>query len=176
MSALLVAVWLVSGCSDANAGPKSPRDVRLPRKPFSVGSPEQYREPGVYDDFRDSHGVWIVSDGNNVVALAALCPEGDPKLPRYEGCGTTFDTLSGRFRCSCDGSTFSREGLKPNSSRAEDSMRRCRIELVNGQLVVSATRRYSQVRNQWSSIYSMFLFEELDEPPEPVKSAWRRFN
>jgi hypothetical protein len=141
-------------------GGRSGFDVDVAGDPFSIGPPEKYREPGVYDKFVDSHGVWVVSTGKYIFALCALCPTGDPTQAESQGCGTRFDSFSGRFRCPCDGTSFTREGLRSLKPQADDSMWRCRIDLIKGELLVDPRRRYSEARNQWSSVHSAFVFED----------------
>jgi Rieske Fe-S protein len=157
----------VLGCSDdsgngsASGVPQRGKLV-LPDEPFTVGHPDKYRLAGVYRDYRRSHGIWLVSDGTQLVALSAVCT--------HNGCGTRYDTTSRIFKCPCHNSTFSTEGLNQTGSKADRPLERCGIRLTNesgelpAQLRVDPTKRYRQEiedrmsgRN-WASPHSVYIF------------------
>ena len=160
----------VLGCSDKGDSDSSDVAKRgklvLPEAPFFVGEPEQYRKPGVYRGYRRSHGIWLVSDGKQLVALSAACT--------HNGCGTRYDSMSKVFKCPCHNSIFSIEGLNHSGSRAKRPLERCGIALVRKsggaapKLRVDPTKRYRQEidnpisgRN-WSSPHSVYLFEPTE--------------
>ncbi len=155
----------VLGCGEeSGSSPDTPKrgKLELPDEPFSIGDPEKFREPGVYRNHRESHGIWLVSDGKQLVALSAVCT--------HNGCGTRYDTMSRIFKCPCHSSTFSIEGLNHTGGKADRPLERCNLSQAKGtaELIVDPTKRYRQEidnpisgRN-WSSPHSVFIF-----PPPP---------
>lgn len=158
----------VLGCSDGpeaqvQSGAPSRRKLMLPDKPFTIGGPQKYRRSGVYQDFRQSHGIWLVSDGGKLVALSAVCT--------HNGCGTRYDSMSRIFKCPCHSSTFTTDGLNRSGGKARRPLERCMIALqgkpgdASAELLVDPTKRYRQEidnpvsgRN-WSSPNSVYVFE-----------------
>lgn len=155
------------GCSDeaqdrVESGGRSRDKLSLADSPFTIGVPHKYRRAGVYEDFRESHGIWLVSDGSRLVALSAVCT--------HKGCGTRYDSMSRIFKCPCHKSTFTTDGLNISGGKAERPLERCMIALdgkpgdISAQLRVDPTKRYRQEidnpvsgRN-WSSPNSVYLF------------------
>ncbi len=159
----------VLGCSDSDSPlPRSKRrhQLKLPDEPFTVGPPDQYLKPKVYQTYRESHGIWLVSDAKMLVALSAVCT--------HNACGTRYDSTSNLFKCPCHESIFSIEGLNRSGSKAKRPLERCRIELVgkrgdgDAQIQVDPTRRFRQeidnklTGRNWSSPHSVYFFDEAD--------------
>ncbi len=158
----------VLGCSDdadsTATGGYGRGKLVLPDKPFRVGHPNKYRNVGVYDDYRRSHGIWLVSNGNNLVALSAVCT--------HNGCGTRFDSMSQVFKCPCHSSTFTTDGINRSGSRAERPLERCMITLKGdpddpeAELEVNPNKLYRQddtnpiSGRNWSSPYCIYIFEQ----------------
>lgn len=158
--ALTAAVTLgLGGCSDESSVTtgRGAYRVRVMNGPFGVGRPRQYQKSGVYDRYRKSHGIWLVSNGEMLVALCAACP--------VDGNGTVYDSTSEQFTCPGDGSRFDSQGLY-RGDQGGRSLERCRIALVgelsdpDGYLQVMPSRRFRQEDNQWSSINCLYEFEE----------------
>lgn len=161
----------VLGCSDDSSDSAASGTARrgklvLPDEPFTVGHPDKYRTAGVYRNYRQSHGIWLVSDGKQLVALSAVCT--------HNGCGTRYDTTSRVFKCPCHSSIFSTEGLNHSGGKAERPLERCNISLAgkpeepSARLQVDPTRRYRQEidnpisgRN-WSSPHSVYIFQQAE--------------
>lgn len=158
----------VLGCSDepeADDGTvdRISRKLTLPDKPFTIGSPGKYRQAGVYQGFRESHGIWLVSNGRQLVALSAVCT--------HNGCGTRYDTMSRIFKCPCHNSTFTSDGLNQSGGKAKRPLERCMIALdgkpgdADAQLRVDPAKRYRQDDDNpasgrnWSSPNSIYIFE-----------------
>jgi len=141
--------------------------LELPEEPFAVGHPEKYRESGVYQNYRRSHGIWLVSDGTQLVALPAACT--------HNGCGTRYDSTSRVFKCPCHSSLFTTEGLNHSGGKAKRPLERCNISLKGdpgddtAELRIDPTKRYRQdIDNplsgrNWSSPHSVYLFPQADE-------------
>lgn len=134
---------------------------RIATRAFSIGDPSKYKEPGVYDDFHRSHGVWVVSrdsaSGRMLVVLSAQAPGVDGL--------THFSPAIGKFRCATSGSRFTRDGLLSGSSGvATRSLERLRLEFRDGELRVVPTKRYVQEDNDWSSPFSLFVLDSDTHP------------
>ncbi|GAB4109590.1 MAG: hypothetical protein Kow00105_18330 [Phycisphaeraceae bacterium] len=155
----------VLGCSDDvkdGSGRGKRGKLVLPDHPFTIGSPEKYRKPGVYQDFRQSHGVWIVSDGKQLVVLSAVCT--------HNRCGTRYDSMSQLFKCPCHESMFTTEGLNISGGKAKRPLERLGISLVASDddqtrvLQVDPIKRYRQDDDNplsgrnWSSPNCVYLF------------------
>ncbi|MEM0913006.1 MAG: hypothetical protein AAGB29_03125 [Planctomycetota bacterium] len=130
-------------------------------KTFSIGDPQQFAEHGVHEDFRMSHGVWIVTrdsaSGTMLVVLSAQPPGVDGM--------THFAPAIGRFRCPVSGSRFTRDGLLSGSSgTATHSLERLRLEFRDGELHVVPSRRYAQEDNDWSNQFSLFILDSETHP------------
>ncbi|MEZ6190100.1 MAG: Rieske 2Fe-2S domain-containing protein [Phycisphaerales bacterium] len=158
----------VLGCSDepeeakVESGGRSRNKLTLPDAPFSIGAPHKYHSAGVYEEYRESKGIYLVSDGKQLVALSAVCT--------HNGCGTRFDSMSRIFKCPCHQSTFTSDGLNISGGKAKRPLERCMISLdgkpgdASAQLSVDPTKRYRQEidnpvsgRN-WSSPNSVYVF------------------
>ena len=145
----ILGVLLLVGCS-GNHGAAD--------KPFRVADLERFHRPGVYDTYRKSHNVWLVSNGRMLVALWANCPSDEA--------GTVYDPGTAQFRCPRDASRFGSQGLNRGTSRANRPLERCKIEPIRGEedgaviaIRINPARRYRQDRNEWSQRYSLHPFD-----------------
>lgn len=176
----LVAVMSIAstGCDplEASGSPPGRLDIiNLPSRPFNIGHPDLYKEPGVYDDFRTSHGVWIVSvDEKFLVVLSAVCP--------HDGYGTAYKPLPNQFRCVNCGSRFDTDGINRGSSQAERPLERLHISLTgrygdeHREMLIRPTKRYRQDLNEWSERPSMYYWENprADDLTEAGKRKYER--
>lgn len=149
----------VLGCSDdPNAGPnvnsqikRKPEKPELPKEIFSVGSPDKYRKPGVYDEYNKTHRTWLVSNGSKLVALVDVCT--------HLGCELAWLPEINLFECPCHTSQFDAQGTNQEGGKAKRPMERFAISLVDdtqtgaqaGQQVVQIdpTARLRKDRDQW---------------------------
>jgi hypothetical protein len=158
LSALLGSLLVVTGCGPAGSSELGPgRFIEASGEPFTAGPVDAFREPGVYREFVADHGVYLVSNGEHLVALAADSPTGDEPV--------VYDEVSGLFRCRAAGSMFSRDGLVWGSGFAERSLDRCRVRVARsgetrsaGELVVDPGTRFRFELQQWSMPPSMHVF------------------
>lgn len=165
LGAVLTLCSPLAGCDGSAAQSARAATPALGRsvatQPFSIGDPERFADHGVHDDFRRSHGVWVVSrdsaSGTMLVVLSAQPPGVDGM--------THYAPAIGRFRCPVSGSRFTRDGLLSGSSgTATRSLERLRLEYRNEQLHVIPTRRYLQEDNDWSSPFSLFILDSTTHP------------
>jgi len=134
-----------SAGSGASTTASRPKDAPVPDKPFDVGSLSQFASPGVHDRFAQSHRVWLISDGTQLVALANICT--------HNGCALDLQEDKAGFACPCHESEFDAAG-KNVAGRAKRPLERWAIERVDtadGPIVrIDPTRRFRQDLDQWS--------------------------
>lgn len=152
---LIVLLALLAGCDDSFANRLG---MRTPAKTFEIGKAEKYRRPGVYQDFRRSQGVWVVSFQGMVVALSTACPR--------DGEETYFDDMPQQFKCPRCAARYDSNGLPRAPQDAEAALVRFRIEPTDKSargedVVLKVTPRiqFRQEENEWSNRFS---FYELD--------------
>ena len=139
---------------DRSAKEKSdPKKANLATEPFLVGPPSGYDKPGVYDELKAEKGIWIVSDGKELVVLSATCT--------HLACSTDLDRTKQRFKCPCHESEFDFEGINGEGSKASRPLERCALRLVDsgegaGQIEIDPTQRFRQDKDQWSDPASTF--------------------
>ena len=155
----------VLGCDNSTAaqGRTRPDRETLATEPFSIGSPQRYKDHRVYSDFRKSHGIWITStfssSGTMIVALSALCT--------HNACGTRYDPDINLFKCPCHGSRFTSDGLLfGTSGKAKRALERCRLDLVRDELIVKPSQRFRQDKNEWSKPYSLHIIDGPEHPSQ----------
>lgn len=154
--ALLLGSALCGACEEKPY--RSRHYLELDTMMFNIGTPSQYRKPGIYHDYRESRGVYIISDHNMLVVLSAVCP--------HDHSGVRYDETTNKFKCPTCLSRFTTDGLRSGKGKAPHSLSRCRIDLVKGTLLVRPSRQFVQEydqlanpKNTWSSAPSMYLFE-----------------
>lgn len=126
---------------------KDPKKAKLATEPFLIGPPSRYAKSGVYDDYKREKGVWIVSEGKELVVLSATCT--------HLACSTRLDLPKGWFKCPCHKSHFNFQGINKKGSKAKRPLERCALRLVEsgsgaGQIEVDPTRRFRKDKDQWS--------------------------
>lgn len=142
----------ILGCGDAqsaqNASPSASRKKDkppLPKEPFLIGSPEQYREAGVYTQFNESHRLWVMSTGKSVAGIVDLCT--------HLGCGLTWNSEINLFECPCHTSQFDAWGTPLEGGKATRPLERYAISLVDTpqgpQIQIDPAQRLREDRGQW---------------------------
>jgi len=138
--------------SSATKGKQDPKKdskkANLATEPFLIGPPSGYAKPGVYDEYKKEKGVWIVSDGSELVVLSATCT--------HLACSTDLDRPKGCFTCPCHESEFDVQGINAEGSKAKRPLERCALRLVDsgpgaGQIEVDPTQRFRKDKDQWSA-------------------------
>lgn len=146
----------VFGCDSHAEQSATPRDdqdeekrknkARLATEPFIVGPITKYRGRGVYEQYKPEKGVWLVSDGKQLIAFSASCTHID--------CTTHWLADRGMFECPCHKSRFGTNGRQQEGSKAKRPLERCAIRQVNTgsgpQLEVDPTRRFREDKGEWS--------------------------
>lgn len=155
----LVALTVL-GCSDDSSAAqgegvqsmarRKPAKPELPKEIFTVGSPDQYRTPGVYDAYNKTHRVWLVSNGSKLVALVDVCT--------HLGCELAWFSEINLFECPCHSSQFDAQGTNQEGGKAKRPLERFAIRLIDdpanahgaGKLVqIDPAVRLRKDKDQW---------------------------
>lgn len=104
--------------------PRRPRaKSRLATAPFTVGPAAAYLQPGVYTDYWDERDVYLVSNGQHLIALAAVCT--------HLGCTVHWLAQQQLFECPCHESRFDANGTPQPEAKAKQPLHRCALSLVD---------------------------------------------
>ncbi|MCE9589443.1 MAG: Rieske 2Fe-2S domain-containing protein [Planctomycetes bacterium] len=116
--------------------------ANLATEPFLIGEPGKYKNAGVYDEYKALKGVWLVSDGKQLVALSATCT--------HVGCTTNWVAETQVFKCPCHKSEFKTDGRQVEGFKAKRPLERCTLAVQDGQVRVDPTRRFRDDKGEWS--------------------------
>jgi len=98
--------------------------------PVDAGPLAHYAARGIYGQFRQSYGFFIVRDGDRIFAQSAICTHRDCLL----------SATNGGFRCRCHGSTFTVDGHVTRGPARRDLPRYALEQQTNGHLLVHLER------------------------------------
>lgn len=138
------------------------RKPPVPKEVFTVGSPEQYRKPGVYDQYNKDKRLWLVSNGSKLVALVDVCT--------HLGCGLNWEPNVNLFECPCHKSKFDAAGTNQPDSKAKRPLERYAISLIDdnqgqGKIVqIDPTVRLRKDRDQWNDPRAEIDLPKSDTP------------
>jgi len=165
---LIAAVGVGVGCDPAT-GPMNQR--------IELGDAEQFREHGIYDDYKESHDLLLVSRraagsetdiGTMLVALDARCP--------HDGADVVLNERTNLLHCTRCDSRWTKDGVIQSGSLAESSLDRYRIGLTGTRIAkerrpyIDLSERFRQRYmktvgsrtfevQEWSSLDSMYMYE-----------------
>ena len=161
---LLAAAMTVGagGCGEPAAAVAESMQSRVVSGSFDVGKIDPYRRNGVYTRYGESHGVYLVSAHEMLVAIAAQCTN-----PAHRPSAVRYDEVAAVFRCGVCGEKFTRDGLHIGPDDVVPSLRRCRIR-SSGQiydpdttLIVDPGKQFAQEDQEWSKHTSYFPLAEI---------------
>lgn len=104
---IVLAAAVAGGCA---AMPDAPAVPPLTREPVDAGPISRFAANAINEEFRDSHGFFIVRSGDKLVALSAICTHRRCKI----------DAEDGGFHCPCHGALFSHEGAVTRGPAKKD--------------------------------------------------------
>lgn len=152
----------VMGCGEqSTSGDANPRTglaemrkkARLATAPFDVGPVDQYRSPGVYDAYWDEKDVYLISDGERLAAVAALCT--------HLNCTTHWKKDEQHFYCPCHESMYDASGKPMEGAKAKRPLDRCAISIVETpmgeQVRVDPTVRFREDEDEWEDSRSFLI-------------------
>lgn len=130
----------------AQSAAEEKNKANLAAEPFLIGPAEKFKAAGIYEDFKKAKGVWLVSDGQMLVALSATCT--------HLGCSTKSNPEKKGFICPCHESKFDAQGLNIRG-KARRPLERCALRRVTGpsggpEVEVDPRKRFRKDKNEWS--------------------------
>lgn len=146
-AALAMTAWSCDGqAGSSQTQPTAKTDeenkdkANLATEPFLIGPLDRYQTSGIYPDYKAEKGVWIISDGAELVVLSATCT--------HLACTTKLAPDQQHFFCPCHESRFDLGGINL-SGKAKRPLERCALRVVDGQVEVDPTRRFRQDKGEW---------------------------
>lgn len=146
-SGALAIAWAFMAATLATAGAALqsfmvPKVTKEPPSVFRAGRVSDYAEPGVYEQFKGSQGVWIVHQpGGRLVAVSTTCT--------HLGCIPNWLGADQKFKCPCHGSGFYMDGVNFEGP-APRPLERYKISLDGDFVVVDKSTKYRQELGQWT--------------------------
>lgn len=132
----------IGGCMTAFGRFMYPNVLFEPPTSFKVGFREDF-PPGVVDErFKESNGVWIVNESDQIFALIAICT--------HLGCPPAWLEAQNKFKCPCHGSGYYKNGVNFEGPTPRP-LERARIWISpdDGQIVVDKAQKYQWELGQW---------------------------
>ncbi len=146
-STALALAWGALAATFATAGAALqsfmvPKVTKEPPSVFRAGKLGEYAEPGVYEQFKGSQGVWIVHQANGeIVAISTTCT--------HLGCIPNWLQSDQKFKCPCHGSGFYVNGVNFEGP-APRPLERYKISLEGEYIVVDKSTKFRQELGQWT--------------------------
>ncbi len=121
---------------------RPPLVIAAPPMSFIAGPLNQFDSPGVYQQFQNQQGVFLVrlSQGP-LVALNATCT--------HRGCTINWLSTDKNFKCPCFGSIFDMSGINV-SGPATRPLERHRIMLDGNNVLVDRSVRFRYENGGWN--------------------------
>jgi Rieske Fe-S protein len=144
--ALVVGGTSIALCVLNNPKPVEEAGVNnaLAKDPFSAGPIEKYAKEGVYDDFAKSKGVWIVSDGKQVVVFSGTCT--------HAGGVLVWTPERQVWVCQKHQAEFTSDGTNKPDMRAKRPLERCSVSLskdAKPEIQVDPTKLLRKDKGDW---------------------------
>ncbi len=108
---------------------------------FKIGSPDIFPVNTVDESFKASRKIWIVNDGQKIVALSVVCT--------HLGCTPLWMENDRKFKCPCHGSGFTMQGINFEGP-APTPLLRYEVSLADdGQIIVNKGRVFAYEKGEW---------------------------
>lgn len=124
-----------------------PNVLEEPDPQVRVGKLQKYVEmaPGdVNEDFKPQ-GIWMIRDGNRLVALSIICT--------HLGCIPNWLPNDRKFKCPCHGSGYRPDGINFEGPTPRP-LERFRLFVDGGIVVVDKSKKYQYELGQWDQLGS----------------------
>ncbi len=119
-----------------------PKVTKEPPSLFRAGKLSDYPNPGVYEQFKGSQGVWIVRlRDNSLVAVSTICT--------HLGCIPNWLPADQKFKCPCHGSGFYMTGVNFEGP-APRPLERYKVALDGEYVLVDKSVKFRQELGQWT--------------------------
>jgi len=113
-----------------------------PPQTFKAGPPNEFIVGTVDNRFKESYGVFIVRNEEEIYVLKAVCT--------HLGCTPNWLEAEFKFKCPCHGSGFYITGINFEGP-APRPLERYRVVLADdGQILVDKTKIYRQEKGEWA--------------------------
>lgn len=120
-----------------------PKVTKEPPSVFTAGKISDFAEPGVYEQFKGTQGVWLVRHANGeLVAISTTCT--------HLGCIPNWMPGDSKFKCPCHGSGFYMNGINFEGP-APRPLERHKISLDGDTIVVDKSKKFRQELGQWTA-------------------------
>jgi len=146
-SSALAVAWGALAATFATAGAALqsfmvPKVTKEPPSVFIAGKINDFAEPGVYEQFKGTQGVWIVHQAKGtLIAISTTCT--------HLGCIPSWLPGDQKFKCPCHGSGFYIDGVNFEGP-APRPLERYKINLDGDKVVVDKAKKFRQELGQWT--------------------------
>jgi len=119
-----------------------PNVLEEPDSIVRVGKLQRYLEmvPGDVNEDYKPQGIWLVRDGDRLVALSIICT--------HLGCIPNWLPNDRKFKCPCHGSGYKPDGINFEGPTPRP-LERFRIFVEDGIVVVDKSKKYYYELGQW---------------------------
>ena len=108
---IVVAGATIAACGCSNSGPAPSETVATRTSgPVDAGAASNFAAPGIYSQFSDQYGFFIIREGEQLYALSSICTHRECKLR----------VVDNGFKCRCHGSTFTVDGHVTHGPARQD--------------------------------------------------------
>ncbi len=125
-----------------------PKLTKEPPTTFRAGKLADYADPGVYEQFKATNGVWIVhlpSPDNRIIALSDICT--------HLGCIPNWLAADNKFKCPCHGSGYYMNGVNFEGPTPRP-LERFKISLDGEYVMVDKSAIFRYELHQWDNAAS----------------------
>ena len=137
-----IAAWAAT-CAAAFQSFFVPRLTKEPPSIFRAGRVTDFTEPGVYEQYKGTQGVWMVHlPGGRLVAVSTVCT--------HLGCIPNWLANDSKFKCPCHGSGFRMDGFNFEGP-APRPLERLKIYREGPYVMVDKSKKFRQELGQWDS-------------------------
>jgi cytochrome b6-f complex iron-sulfur subunit len=117
-----------------------PKLIKEAPSTFRAGRLSEYPVDGVYENFKNSHGIWVIRRKGIMFALSTTCT--------HLGCIPNWQGADSKFKCPCHGSGFRIDGVNFEGP-APRPLERVKIAMDGEFLLVDKSVRFRSELGQW---------------------------
>lgn len=112
-----------------------------PELEVNLGNPALLK-PGVNEQWKNSHGIWVVNNEGAIYALSTICT--------HLGCIPNWTPSSQTFECPCHGSGYYPSGINFKGPAPRPLERYQILKTAEGTLLVNKAKVYRYEKGQWN--------------------------
>ena len=126
-----------------------PNVLQEPPTVFKIGTPNNFEDGNVYEQWKNDYGVWIVKNSGELYAIRTVCT--------HLGCTPNWLEGEQKFKCPCHGSGFRKTGINFEGP-APRPLERYQIKLADdGQVEIDKGKKFQQELVQWTAENGAFI-------------------